>query len=217
MRCALHWCQATPALPDDGAHRPGVERSLALDEGRQRLARDELEDEVGEVTVLAVVEDGGDVGVREVRRVERLAAEAPREDLLVGTRPEDLDGHPAVEDGVGPLPDVARATGGENSEVKKPGDNLRRLTISCALKGGEPRRSGRSPHCRVLASHGRPCSRARSWLPGFLLTIVCARRSGLRRAPLRAHLDSRMENLNELPRSICLSAEIPARDDRVQW
>ena len=91
--------------------RLGLERALALHERRQRLAGHELHDEVGEVVVLAVVEDRRDVGVVEVGGVERLAAEAPREDLLlVGAGTQHLDGDRPREHVVVGRPHVAHAS-----------------------------------------------------------------------------------------------------------
>ena len=89
-----------------------LQRPLALHQRGQWFARHELHDEVGEVVVLAVVEDGRDVRVAEVRRVQGLAAEATREDLLVvGAGSQHLDGHRPREHGVVGRPDVAHASG----------------------------------------------------------------------------------------------------------
>ena len=99
-------------LAHDRADPLGLERALALHQRRQRLAGHELHDEVGEVVVLAVVEDRRDVRVAEVRGVEGLAAEPPREDLLlVGAGSQHLDGDRPREHGVVGLPDVAHAPG----------------------------------------------------------------------------------------------------------
>jgi hypothetical protein len=99
-------------LRHDRPYLARVEGALALDEVGQRLTGDELHDEVGEVVLLAVVEDSGDVDVREVGGVQRLVAEAEREDLLVvQAGPKDLHRDLALEDAVAGLPDVAHAPG----------------------------------------------------------------------------------------------------------
>ena len=70
----------------------GLHRTLLADDRRQGQPLDDLHHQVGEVVVLAVVEDGGDVGVQEGSGVEGLVAEPLREDLLVvGVGAHDLD------------------------------------------------------------------------------------------------------------------------------
>ena len=77
---------------------------------RERLAGNELHDEVGAAVLLAVVEDVGDALVVDERGVAGLGAEALEEagvaQVLVL---EDLDGDGAADDEVGRLPDLAHA------------------------------------------------------------------------------------------------------------
>ena len=101
-------------LGQDRADDLGRQRALLADDRRERLAGDELHHEVGEVVVLAVVEDRGDVGVHQRRRVEGLVAEALREDLLVvGVGAHDLDRDQPLEHVVERAPDVGHAAGGD--------------------------------------------------------------------------------------------------------
>jgi len=82
------------------------------DEPRQGLALDELHDQERQALVLAVVEDGGDVGVDQSRRVQRLVAEAQGEQLLVfGVGAHHLERDQSLQDCVRRDPYVAHATG----------------------------------------------------------------------------------------------------------
>ena len=104
------------ALADHGTHLVGGEGAALADQLRQRLAVDELHDQERQAVVLAVVEDGGDVGVDQSRGVQRLVAEAKGEQLLVvgvGTHHLERD-HP-LQDLVLRRPDVGHAAGRDAS------------------------------------------------------------------------------------------------------
>ena len=97
-------------LRDDVEHLVGREHVLALEDRRERLAGDELHDEVGAAVLLAVVEDVGDALVVHERGVAGLGAEALEEpgvaEVLVL---QDLDGDLSADDEVGGLPHLAHA------------------------------------------------------------------------------------------------------------
>ena len=102
--------QGTRRLRD---HREGAVRGehlLVLDDAAQRLARNQLHDEVGRTLFLAVIEDVGDAHVVQEGGMACLGAEAlqepgiPRVFLL-----EHLDGDNAAKDQVFGFPDFSHA------------------------------------------------------------------------------------------------------------
>ena len=99
------------ALSEHRPHLFGGERATLADHLGQRPALDQLHDQEGQSVVLAVVEQGGDVGVDQCCGVQRLVTEPQGEQLLViGVWPHDLEGDPTLEDGVGRGPDISHAT-----------------------------------------------------------------------------------------------------------
>ena len=107
-------------MPRARAHWPtmertfGRQRTLLADELREGLAVDELHDQVRQAVVLAVVEEGRDVGVDQPRGVQRLVPEPEGEELLVvGVGPHHLERDLALQDLVARRPDVGHAAGGD--------------------------------------------------------------------------------------------------------
>src|SRR5581483_11818765 len=101
----------------DHVERP-VDRqpALARQDARQRLAVDELHDEVGESVRLAVVVDVGDAGVRQRRGGPGLGAEPLHETRLAGDlRAQDLHGNGSIEDVVVAPPDFAHAAAADTT------------------------------------------------------------------------------------------------------
>ncbi len=99
---------------DDAERVGGAELAPQAEEARQRLAVDELHDEVGDggvaVVDLAVVVDLDDAGALHDGDGARLAPEALAEAAVVDeVGQEDLDGDGAPQDRVRALPDVAHA------------------------------------------------------------------------------------------------------------
>ena len=98
-----------------------VERCPRSQQGGERLAVDELHDQVGAVgrrpvvgCALPVVEDRGDAGVVQRGGVARLGLEAGAEERVVGVLGlEHLDRHGPVQDGVARRPHLAHAAGGD--------------------------------------------------------------------------------------------------------
>ena len=105
------------------AQRPvGAQRALAGDQCRERLALDQLHHQVGQRLagpvlggLLAVVEDGRDVGVAQRGRVLGLGPEARQEARVAGVlAAQHLHRDRAVQGGVQPAPDLAHAAGGDH-------------------------------------------------------------------------------------------------------
>ena len=83
---------------------------LALEDGRERLARDELHHEVGAALLLAVVEDVGDALVVDESGVAGLGAEPLEEARVTQVLVlQDLDRDGTTDDEVGGLPDLSHA------------------------------------------------------------------------------------------------------------
>jgi len=102
--------QRAGGLRDDRQRPVGVEDALALDDGRERTARDQLHDEVGRSLFLAVVEDRSHAVVVQQGGVPGLGAEALEEAGIAGVLLlEDLDGDHAAEHQVLGLPHLAHA------------------------------------------------------------------------------------------------------------
>src|SRR6188472_4043305 len=105
-------------LPDQVAHLVGIHRLAWPDQLRERPTVDELHDQEGPAAlqgvVLAVVEDGGDVGVVQRRGVPGLVLEPLPEARVVGVLAlEQLDRDRPAENGVLRAPDLAHAAGGD--------------------------------------------------------------------------------------------------------
>ena len=105
-------------LREEAPHRVGVHRAAGPDQVRQRLAVDQLHHQVGPRHVRAVaglrglaeVEDRGDVGVVQRRRVVGLGLEPGPEGGVVGVlRLEQLHRDRAAERGVARAPHLAHA------------------------------------------------------------------------------------------------------------
>ena len=113
--------QGAGGLGDDVEHDVGVEPAVPLDDLGQRLAVDQLHDQVraAERAVLAVVEDPGDPGVGERGREARLGAEPGTELLVVGVHGrQHLDRDRPAEDLVATAPDLAHAAGSDPLEQR---------------------------------------------------------------------------------------------------
>ena len=97
-------------LGDHGQGAVRGEHLLVFDDAAQRLARDQLHDEVGGAFFLAVVKDVGDAHVVEERGVACLGAE-PLEEAGIARvlLLEHLDGDDAAKDQVFGFPDFSHA------------------------------------------------------------------------------------------------------------
>ena len=102
--------QRPGGLGDHGQRPVRREDLLVFDDAAQRLAGDQLHDQVGGALLLAVVEDIGDAHVVQERGVACLGAE-PLEEAGVARvfLLEHLDGDDPAEDLVLGLPDLAHA------------------------------------------------------------------------------------------------------------
>ena len=104
--------EAQRHLADDRPDPSDVQGTALAQFDCERMAVDELHDDVGEVFMLAVVEQRGDVVVRQAGREQGLLVEALREDRLCGrVGPHDFDRDDARQDGVLRTPDIAHPPG----------------------------------------------------------------------------------------------------------
>ena len=112
------WTRPCAWATDEGARRLGDhgqgavrgQHLFVFDDAAQRLARDQLHDQVGGTLFLAVVEDVGDAHVVEERGVACLGAE-PLEEAGVARvlLLEHLNGDDAAKDQVFGFPDFSHA------------------------------------------------------------------------------------------------------------
>jgi hypothetical protein len=108
-------------LPEQGQGGRGVEPALPREKRRERLALDQLHDQVGQRLagavlgyLLAVVEDGGDVRVAERGGVLGLGPEAGDERRVAGVlAAQHLDRDRPVQRDVVSAPHLAHAAGGD--------------------------------------------------------------------------------------------------------
>ena len=126
----------------------GRDRAPAEPSG-QGLAVEELQDHERSLPVVAVVEDGGHVGVRDARRGPRLPVEASQlERVPPGCVGGQLHGHPPAEAQVLGLPHRAHPTGADPIEQAVATGQLRsRAGIGC-----RPHGPGTTPAHAVLST-----------------------------------------------------------------
>jgi hypothetical protein len=122
--------QAVGALAEHVQRPVDGERALVVQDRDERLTLDELHDEEGQLLAgvvdgLAVVEDGGDVGVGQGRGVAGLVPEAREEARVPGELAlEHLRRDDAVEHLVAGLPDLAHAAHGDRrGDLVAPGQH----------------------------------------------------------------------------------------------
>jgi hypothetical protein len=132
----------------DADHVGDGQATLLVDQVAEGRALDQLHHDVRDAVVVARVVGGDDVGVRETGGGDRLVAEAGPGALVGGeVGPQDLDRHPAREDGVVGHPHgrhaPARDRRHEAVAAAEDGAGCGQLHASIVVVSGPPGRSRR--------------------------------------------------------------------------